>query len=147
MFKSIFMAVVILSCVQAHAQMFSVEGSVNDIQNGQPLPGATIQLDKTSQYAVTDQSGKFLFAQVTPGTHTLTVKYVGFKTKSQEINVSENLTISVALEESVEMTDEVIVYATRATEKTPTTYTNVNQEAIEKQNFGQDLPFLLNWTP
>jgi len=133
--------------MQLHAQMFSVEGSVNDIQNGQPLPGATIQLDKTSQYAVTDQSGKFVFAQVTPGTHTLTVKYVGFKTKSEEINVSENMSISIALEESVEMTDEVIVYATRATEKTPTTYTNVNQEAIEKQNFGQDLPFLLNWTP
>src|ERR1044071_6950301 len=45
------------------------------------------------------------------------------------------------------MTDEVIVYATRANDKTPTTYTNVGKQAIQKQNFGQDLPILLNWTP
>ena len=31
--------------------------------------------------------------------------------------------------------------------KTPTTFTNVDADEIQKQNLGQDLPFLLNWTP
>ena len=40
-----------------------------------------------------------------------------------------------------------MVRATRATGKTPTTYTNITRKNIEAQNFGQDVPFLLNWTP
>jgi iron complex outermembrane receptor protein len=41
----------------------------------------------------------------------------------------------------------VVVKATRANGKTPTTFTNLSQEKIQQQNFGQDVPFLLNWTP
>ncbi|MCD0487432.1 TonB-dependent receptor [Pedobacter sp. MC2016-14] len=43
--------------------------------------------------------------------------------------------------------DEIIVKSTRATEKSATTYKNLNKQEIEVNNFGQDLPFLLNNTP
>lgn len=43
--------------------------------------------------------------------------------------------------------DDVIVYSTRANEKTPTTYSTVNREKISERNLGQDLPILLNFTP
>ena len=43
--------------------------------------------------------------------------------------------------------DEVNVNALRATEKTPMTFTNITEEAIEEQNLGQDLPYLLSTTP
>lgn len=42
---------------------------------------------------------------------------------------------------------EVEVVSTRATAKTPVAFTNVKKEQIGKQNFGQDLPFLLSLTP
>ncbi len=42
---------------------------------------------------------------------------------------------------------EVSVIASRATEKTPIAFTNVNSEQIAKRNFGQDLPYLLSMTP
>ena len=41
----------------------------------------------------------------------------------------------------------VEVTAIRATEKTPVAKTNLNKKEIEKQNIGQDLPFILNQTP
>ena len=41
----------------------------------------------------------------------------------------------------------VEVRATRAGALAPFTKTNLNKAAIEKQNLGQDLPFLLNQTP
>jgi iron complex outermembrane recepter protein len=41
----------------------------------------------------------------------------------------------------------VEVRATRASSLAPFTKTNLNKAAIEKQNLGQDLPFLLNQTP
>ncbi|WP_421764150.1 TonB-dependent receptor [Ekhidna sp.] len=43
--------------------------------------------------------------------------------------------------------DDVIVYATRAKENTPTTYSEISRKQIEKVNLGQDLPMLLNWSP
>ena len=41
----------------------------------------------------------------------------------------------------------VIVNATRAGEKTPTTYTNLSKEEIESRNLGVDVPYLLDFTP
>ncbi|MEG1562574.1 MAG: TonB-dependent receptor [Bacteroides sp.] len=42
---------------------------------------------------------------------------------------------------------EVQVVSTRATAKTPMAFSNVSKEQIKKQNFGQDIPFLLSATP
>ncbi|MBA4057161.1 MAG: TonB-dependent receptor, partial [Marivirga sp.] len=58
-----------------------------------------------------------------------------------------NVEIDFMLEESSQMTDEVVVFATRANDNTPTTFTEVGKASVQKQNFGQDLPVLLNWTP
>ncbi|WP_420316778.1 TonB-dependent receptor [Ekhidna sp.] len=43
--------------------------------------------------------------------------------------------------------DDVIVYATRANENTPTTYSEISKKEIENVNLGQDLPVLLNLSP
>ena len=43
--------------------------------------------------------------------------------------------------------EEVFVNSTRAHDKTPVTFTNVNKETIKSVNLGQDLPILLKMTP
>lgn len=43
--------------------------------------------------------------------------------------------------------EEVIVSTTRAGDKTPVAYSNLNKEEVESRNIGQDLPYLLNFTP
>ncbi len=42
---------------------------------------------------------------------------------------------------------QVEVVATRATEKTPLIYSELDKKAIERINFGQDIPFILTLTP
>jgi iron complex outermembrane receptor protein len=42
---------------------------------------------------------------------------------------------------------EVEVISVRANTKTPVAYSNMDKQAIEKVNFGQDIPFLLTLTP
>ncbi len=42
---------------------------------------------------------------------------------------------------------EVVINGIKATNNNPVTFTNVSKKEIAKQNFGQDLPFLLNLTP
>ncbi len=43
--------------------------------------------------------------------------------------------------------DEVVVSASRATDKTPVTFTNFSKDQIAKVNLGQDIPVLLNYLP
>ena len=43
--------------------------------------------------------------------------------------------------------NEVIVEATRASEKAPFAVTNFKKEAIEARNLGQDIPILVNYLP
>ena len=42
---------------------------------------------------------------------------------------------------------EVEIISTRATSNTPIAFTNIGKEQLKKQNFGQDLPYLLGMTP
>ena len=42
---------------------------------------------------------------------------------------------------------EVIVSTTRAGDKTPMAYSNLSKEEVEERNIGQDMPYLLNFTP
>ena len=43
--------------------------------------------------------------------------------------------------------NEIEVISTRATGTTPVAFTNVSKEQLKKQNFGQDIPYLLTFTP
>jgi iron complex outermembrane receptor protein len=62
---------------------------------------------------------------------------IGFSPKAQEKSIL-NDTISL---------DEVLVNATRISEKAPFTQSNLNKEEIEARNLGQDIPVLLNFLP
>ena len=146
MLKSFLAILLLLSCALSYAQDLSISGTVHD-QTGKILPGASVQLEGTKFGTTTDDAGKFVITQLTSGAYVLTVNYVGYTAFRQTISLIQNQSVEISLVESVLVTDEVIVYSTRAKNETPTTFTNVTQETIQKQNFGQDLPFLLNWTP
>jgi iron complex outermembrane recepter protein len=49
--------------------------------------------------------------------------------------------------DKVTLFQEFVVTATMANERTPMTFTNLNREKIRKNDFGQDIPFLLQSTP
>jgi iron complex outermembrane receptor protein len=145
MLKIFFTALSCAFTLHASAQ-FTVTGIVKDARTHETLTGATLQLE-SNESAVTEADGRFEIRNVKQGQHTLTVRFVGYAEEKLEIEVNANLTVDVQLKESAQMTDEVIVVATRAQEKGPTTFSNISKEIIQKQNFGQDLPFVLNWTP
>ena len=129
-----------------HAQNV-VSGVVRDAETNDPLVNATVLLKQTNQFFLTDNFGHFTFAEVPSGNIVIAVTYIGYKDQEQTISVAGNVTVNILLEPTVILTEAVVVKATRATGKTPTTYTNVTKEIIQDQNFGQDVPFLLNWTP
>ncbi len=126
---------------------FSITGSVKDAGTGQSLAGATVQTDYGNYFSVTDDEGSFTIGNVRPGDYVLLIRFLGYEESKVPVVVNGNQSLTIVLKEDARMADEVIVYATRATEKSPTTYVNINKREIRKQNFGQDLPLILNWTP
>ncbi len=124
-----------------------ISGSVRDGESNELLVNATVHLQKSDQYALTDAFGRFSFENVPAGEVVLRVTYIGYEEQLTTVNVPTDVVIDIRLEPMAILTDAVIVRATRATGKTPTTYTNLSRQAIEDHNFGQDVPFMLNWTP
>lgn len=131
------------------AAQHPLSGSVRDAQTKRALPGATLVISNLNELelAITDPFGRYAFPNLPAGNYTLKVTFLGYGEKSERISVTSATTHDVLLDEKAILTDEVVVNATRANEKTPTTFSTVDKEQIQKQNFGQDLPFLLNWTP
>jgi iron complex outermembrane receptor protein len=147
MFKSIFVVAALLWTTSAYAQKFTITGIVKDEQRNETLAGATVEIENTSHHAVTDDQGKFRISGLSAGIYTVVVRFLGYVQKKEQISLQTDVALTFSMQPSSQMTEEVVVYATRANDKTPTTFTHVNKEAIQKQNFGQDVPMLLNWTP
>lgn len=136
----------LLIVCKASAQ-HAIEGSVRQASDGRPLAGATVQVKGLPRIVSTDEFGFFRIDKLKEGTVELVVRFVGFEEVTQSVTVPASEPVEIRMNESSILTDEVVVSATRAGDKTPSTYSNVSGTSIRKQNFGQDLPFLLNWTP
>ena len=81
-----------------------VQGTVLD-DTGEPVIGATIQIQGTSQGTVTDIDGNFTLSA--PADGVLVITYVGYE--SQEVPVSPN--VRVVLTTDTQLLDEVMVVA------------------------------------
>jgi len=132
--------------VLASAQL-SIRGTVIDQQSRLPLPGATITLSGPKLRTVADSAGNYFFKDLQPGTYNFKVTYIGYETATQVINLKANMISNVYLIANNILTHVVTINGTKAEDKSPTTFSNLSKKDIEKNNLGQDLPFLLDQTP
>jgi iron complex outermembrane receptor protein len=133
-------------CFATCAQ-FTISGVVSD-SLGNPLTGVKVQMSGAYLGTVTDDQGKFRLAKLKAGSYELTFQLIGFLKKAEAVQVnSSSSTLNIVLHASLMTIEEVQVTAVRADAKTPTTYTNLTKQDITKNNYGQDLPYLLQGTP
>ena len=70
----------------AHAQNTgSVRGTIHD-SAGEPGIGLTVRIQNTTLGVVSDPSGAFVIHNIAPGTHTLVITGVGFKTLQHKVD-------------------------------------------------------------
>lgn len=73
-----------------------IAGKVTDKTTGEPLPGANVVLENTHSGAATDLNGEFFIINVPPGSYSLTIQMMGYKTlREEQVRVSVNRTTSV----------------------------------------------------
>jgi TonB-linked SusC/RagA family outer membrane protein len=107
--KKLFLLLVAVLSVTlcASAQMRTVTGTVVEEANDEPIIGASVTPAGSTKGVVTDIDGNFSL-QVPAGVKAITVSYVGFV--SQTVTITGNH-LTIALKNSAEMLDDVIVVA------------------------------------
>ncbi|PTX60003.1 iron complex outermembrane receptor protein [Kordia periserrulae] len=139
-----FLCLFVLS-VSLQAQNFTLSGTVSD-ENGAPLTGATLVVKGASYGTTTDSDGKYALS-VAQGNIAIICSFVGMKTETKTLTITENTVLNFTLKSSQESLDAVLISAVRVNADSPITYSNLEKEEIAERNLGQDIPVLMNFMP
>ncbi|MBL7930639.1 MAG: TonB-dependent receptor [Bacteroidia bacterium] len=141
-FAKLAFAIACVCIIDAKAQ-FSLSGKI--INNlGEPVPFAAIGIKNTQLTTISDLSGEYSFKGLKPSTYVISVHSVGFLNKTDTIVLNGDLNHNPVMIASSKQLDEVVVDATRVDKTNGMAYSNVDAETINKQNLGQDAPYMLN---
>ncbi|HEX3386707.1 MAG TPA: TonB-dependent receptor [Mucilaginibacter sp.] len=143
--KNLVLAVSALLLPFLASAQFSVSGKVIDLQTGSALPGATVSINQNK--VVTNANGDYNIGGLKTGTCSIRVTYLGYQTITQNIAFKADTVINFQLSAGSLITDEVTVNGTRAQKNAPLAFTDLTRKDIQKNNLGQDLPYLLDQTP
>ena len=110
---AIFVAALLIPAATAQSTKGLIAGTAKD-SGGSALQGAVVQLNPLGKSTVTDQIGQFTFNDVPPGSYTLTISYVGFRTYSKDVAIKAGETARVEAQlEVATHTDSITVTADR----------------------------------
>ena len=94
----------------------SIQGKVTDAATGQPVIGAAVIIKGTSTGVSTELDGGFALTRLTPGTYTLQISYLSYKTFDSApltVKAGQATTLDVALVEEVSELENVVVIGNR----------------------------------
>jgi iron complex outermembrane receptor protein len=129
----------------ASAQYYILGRGLDDQE--QPYAHATAELrgkDYFTQQTCTDR-GVFRFENLKAGSYELVlITTYGMRRKKIELRGSIDITLHVPRNIKI---DEISVVANKAGDKEPVTHDNMTAAEIQKKDFGQDMPYILEGTP
>ncbi len=112
-----------------------------------PVAKAVVTVDGGSINAVSDQHGSFTLA-ITPGTHVIHVRHPAYEPLRYQVTLEDQpFLLELRLSPLVAFSETISVSAIRAGEKIPVTKKDLNVDEIGQLDYGQDVPFLLTYTP
>lgn len=123
--------VALMIATVAFAQNVKITGTITDASNGEPVPGATVQLvGSATNYGYSDGLGNFTLS--VPKDGVLSVSCLGYVSK--EVSVAGRAVVNIALEPEAESLEETIVVAYGTTKKSSFTgsATQLGGEKIKK---------------
>ena len=126
--KKLLMILLFLASASVFAQEIMVSGTITD-ENGNPLPGATLQVKGTTRGTLTDSDGRYSI-NVSSASDILLFSFVGYKVL--EVPVQGRTTINVSMElelQAIEVT--VVGYGTQKKSDITGTVASLPQERLE----------------
>jgi outer membrane receptor protein involved in Fe transport len=92
----------------------TITGRVTDSKTGQGIAHATLLVEGIARGGTTNDSGAYRIADVAPGTYALGVRFLGYVEARRTVTVvaGQSLVVDVALVQSVNQLDQVVVAGT-----------------------------------
>ena len=112
------------------AQNLTLSGYIKDAQSGETLIGASVYVKEADTGVSTNEYG-FYSLTLPTGKYTLEYSYLGFSTTTEEINLVENITKDVELEEEAAQLTEVVVKSEAANRNISNVEMSVNKLSME----------------
>ena len=103
----------LLLYIHSSANVLALNGQVTDATTHQPLAGAVVSIPDLKISVNTNEQGYFNYAKVPlKGRFVLEVRFVGYKTFTQVVDLSSTTNLNIALTPSVIEVHEVVVTGT-----------------------------------
>ena len=141
-------AVLAVCCTATAVAQATLKGTVVDAANNEPLIGATVAVQGTTQGAITDINGGFTLKLPKSGV-TVVFTYIGYKDKKMEVTGQGVVDLgTVGLENDAQMLQDVVITSSVAiARKTPVAVSSVSMDFIEEKLGTQEFPEILKSTP
>ncbi len=148
LWKKLFVSAILFFplCLQGFSQI-KISGTIRDHESGKPMAGAHITIENTFISSASTNEGNYQVRVQKPGKWTMKISFMGYQPAVKICRLVHDTIIDFDMVTSTILGEEVNIIATRAQEKTPTTFSLMNQVEIEKNNLGQDIPFIIENTP
>jgi len=106
----IFLLYTLFSFKGMAAEVAEFKGVITDASTQKPLSGATIYITDLKAITITNAEGEFTLRNIpSRGRFLLEVKYVGYKTYSQVVDLAKPEALNIALEPSIIESAEVVI--------------------------------------
>lgn len=122
-------------------------GGVTDAQTGAPLGFANVSVVNMRGGASTAADGEFRITGLRAGEAVVAVSYLGYETLRDTVVLQRGVNVKLyTLQRLPQLIKPLEVIALRAGNEDPFAKNTVTAADIQKQNFGKDLPILLDQT-
>lgn len=100
--------------IAAWSQNGTIDGQIVDVKTNEAIIGANVVIQGTTTGSATDLDGNFAITNVKPGTYTIVVTYIAYKTQTISDVVVESgnkTTLKITLVEDIAELEEIVVVA------------------------------------
>ena len=141
------LSIVALCLCASQMQAQTTSGNVFSATDSTAIPGVNVTVVGTYSGTHTDAEGRFDIRFGRKDSVKLNFSFIGFNEQELAVVSDQDEQHRIYLTPTAYEKDAVVVSATRANRNTATAYTDVDLETIERRNFGQDIPVLLELEP
>lgn len=113
-YKILFLGLLFINIFKATAtpNTFTISGRIAEDKTNIPLPGASVIINGTYLWAITNQNGEFTIAGVQEGNYHLQISFLGYVPATVPVNVHSHIKgLDIHLKENTLALDDVVVTA------------------------------------
>ena len=146
--KKIIVTLIGLLVISSLAFADQLVGKITDSQTGEPIDQVSVYVETMNISAISNVDGYYKMNFLKPAMFKIIFERIGYEKKVVEHNPFDSSILNMQLTKRPQNISGMKVSASKAKDReTPVTFTNLTQEQVLQNNFGQEIPMLMEDVP